>query len=328
MGSISEFAGRWNESTLLYEFGGPISPNSVYSVDIEDYSTHLVRKEEFPGYDEDLFAVDSVTYLSKDGTEIPAYILRMKEVLPDVSFAPEKPIPTLIYAYGGFGMSNLDVEFSYSRIQWMQHYGGMYVQVGIRGGGEYGEEWHEEGSVENRQNSFDDLAYCAKALHDSGLTVPELTAINGGSNGGTVVAVVAMQHPDWFGAMVSDVPVTDMLRFQHFTVGAAWIDEYGSSEEGGFDYLFAYSPLHNVAPVKYPWMLVTTGDHDDRVVPLHSYKFVATLQSVAGEVPDQSPLLLKITENGGHSGSAGISAAIDDKVQLYNFLTRAMDLKW
>merc|ERR1712146_614888 len=129
------------------------------------------------------------------------------------------------------------------------------------------------------------------------------TAINGGSNGGTVVAVAAMQHPELYGAVVSDVPVTDMLRYQHFTIGHAWIPVYGSSEVAEqFDYLYKYSPLHNVKPIKYPAMLVTTGDHDDRVVPLHSFKFVATLQDIAGSVPDQSPLLIAINQDQGHSG--------------------------
>ena len=139
------------------------------------------------------------------------------------------------------------------------------------------------GAGANRQNCFDDLHYAAKFLQSKGFTTPKFTAINGGSNGGTVVAVAGMQEPELYGAVVSDVPVTDMLRFQHFTIGHAWTSEYGSSENpNDFDNLYRYSPLHNVKPVKYPAMLVTTGDHDDRVVPLHSYKFVATMQAIAG----------------------------------------------
>ena len=165
--------------------------------------------------------------------------------------------------------------------------------------------------MENRQNVFDDLAYCAMYLHENNYTTPELTAINGGSNGGTVVAVAANQHPELFGVVVSDVPVTDMLRFQLFTIGAAWIGQYGSSEDGGFDYLIEYSPLHNVRAVKYPSMLVTTGDHDDRVVPLHSYKYVAELQYQAGDAMDiDHPILVKVIADQGHSGGQNTQAFI------------------
>jgi prolyl oligopeptidase len=304
------------------------NPGGIYGIDFATapkFETKHYWQTKIPGWNEEEYKVDRVFYKSKDGTEIPAFAVRQKSVLPTMDSKPEKPIPTLVYVYGGFGES-MDLSFSQSRNIWMKNYGGMYVVAAIRGGGEYGEEWHQKGMKDKRQNVFDDLAFCAKYLQEKGYTTPEFTAINGGSNGGTVVAATANQHPELFGAVVSEVPVTDMLRFQKFTIGSAWVPEYGSSEAGGFDYLYSYSPVHTVKRVKYPAMLVTTGDHDDRVVPLHAYKYVAALQDIAGAVPGQSPLLLSLEKNGGHSGGASVAAAIDERARMYGFLARIMKL--
>jgi prolyl oligopeptidase len=283
IGSFGMTGGRWNESLFQFTFSSLTNPGSMYQVDLsKSLKYEAIRKADLPGYDDEDFITDRVFYKSKDGTEVPIFLVRHKDVLPTLDSKPEGPIPTLLFVYGGFGVSN-PLTFSQSRRIWMQNYRGMFGYVSLRGGGEYGEEWHMMGAGANRQNCFDDLHYAAKFLQGKGYTTPKFTAINGGSNGGTVVAVAGMQEPDLYGAVVSDVPVTDMLRFQHFTIGHAWTGEYGSSENpSDFDNLYRYSPLHNVKPVKYPAMLVTTGDHDDRVVPLHSYKFVATMQAIAG----------------------------------------------
>lgn len=176
---------------------------------------------------------------------------------------------------------------------------------------------------------FDDLAYAAKYFHDKGISDGKHTAINGGSNGGTVVAATANQYPKLFGAVVSEVPVIDMLRFQKFTIGAAWVGEYGSADEGGFDYLIKYSPLHTVKKnVRMPAMMVVTGDHDDRVVPLHSYKYVATLQSTLARLKGQPPILISIQKDAGHSGGASMAGAVQERAQLFSFIARSMKIKW
>ena len=307
------------------------NPGGIYGVDFAtapNYESKHYWQTKIPGWNEDKYVVDRTFYESKDGTKVPMFAVRQKHVLPSLDIKPEKPIPTLIYVYGGFGES-MDLSFSQSRNVWMKNYGGMYVLAAIRGGGEYGEEWHQQGTKEKRQHVFDDLAYCAKHLQANGYTTPAFTAINGGSNGGTVVLATANQHPELFGAVVSDVPVADMLRFQKFTVGSAWVPEYGSSEDpAGFEYLYAYSPVHTVKRAAYPAVLVTTADHDDRVVPLHAYKFVAALQGTAGDVPGQSPLLLSIEKNGGHSGGASMAQAIDERARMYGFLAKVMKLSW
>ena len=194
---------------------------------------------------------------------------------------PANFIPTLLYGYGGFGYTIKPV-FSITKMMFMTNFKGMYCVPNLRGGGVYGEEWHKDGSLRNKQNSFDDFIAAAEYLISKGYTSSKHLTIQGGSNGGLLVAAVSNQRPELFAGAICSVPVIDMLRFHKFTVGHFWTSEYGNSEEGDVDYLLKYSPLHTVKKSVYPAMLVITGDHDDRVVPLHSYKYVAELQYTAG----------------------------------------------
>lgn len=333
LGTVEDFKGTFNQSKIMFRFGSFLYPGSIFSYDFakssdgiptEEYASPLIDKS----IDVKDFKSELTYYKSKDGTEIPLFIVRKKSVLPTLDSKPEKPIPTLIYVYGGFGKPQ-DMHYSQSRMLWMNNLDGIYAVAAIRGGGDKGEEWHRAGMRKNRMNVFDDLAYAAKFLHEKGITDAKHTAINGGSNGGTVVAATANLYPELFGAVVSDVPVIDMLRFQKFTIGHAWVGEYGSSEDGHFDTLMKYSPLHTVPKgKKMPAMLVTTGDHDDRVVPLHSYKYVATLQQNVGKAKGQPPLLIDIHKNAGHSGGATMSGSITSRARLYSFIARAMNIEW
>lgn len=281
-----------------------------------------------PSIDSKNFVSDLTYYKSKDGTEIPLFIIRKKSVLPTLDTKPEKPIPTIIYVYGGFGKSQ-EMKYSQSRMLWMNNYDGIYAVAAIRGGGDKGEQWHYAGMRDHRMNGFDDLAYAAKFLHEKGITDPKHTAINGGSNGGTVVAATANLYPSLFGAVVSDVPVIDMLRYPKFTIGHAWVGEYGSVEDGHFDYLMQYSPLHTVPKGKnMPAMLITTGDHDDRVVPLHSYKYAATLQERFARDKNQPPILIDIHKDAGHSGGATMSSSLEGRIRFYTFIAKAMNIEW
>lgn len=229
------------------------------------------------GVDTTQFVTDQVWYESKDGTKVPMFCIRKKSVLPDINTAPAKPIPTLLYGYGGFAIS-LTPYFSVTRLVLLNNLDGMFVVANIRGGGEFGEDWHHAGTLGKKQNVFDDFCGAAEHLQKMGLTDPKHTAIMGGSNGGTLVSSCCNQRPDLFAVGIVQVPVTDMLRFHKFTIGHFWCSDFGCSEkDGGFDYLIKYSPLHNVKEQKYPAMMTLTADHDDRVVPLHSYKYVAEL---------------------------------------------------
>ena len=213
----------------------------------------------------------------------------------------------------------------------MDNLGGMFVTANIRGGGEYGEEWHLGGAKEHKQNGYDDFIGAAEYLINNGYTDKHHLAIQGGSNGGTLVTAVTNQRPDLFAAVLGHVPVTDMLRFSLFTIGKAWISEYGDSHsKGGVDSILKWSPLHTIKAAKYPAMLITTGDHDDRVVPAHSYKYMAELQYRAGngKVPNQSPLLIQIGKNKGHSGGGGKEEGIKDLAKEIAFISRIMNLKW
>ncbi len=222
--------------------------------------------------------------------------------------------PIILYGYGGFNIS-LQPAFSSTRLLWMQNFGN-YAMVNLRGGGEFGDSWHDGGKQLNKQNVFDDFIAAAKFLVAEGYCTPDQITINGGSNGGLLVAAVSLQAPELFGCVVSQVPVTDMLRFHQFTIGYAWISDYGSAEESEemFKYLHGYSPVHNVKKgLNLPATLITTADHDDRVVPLHSFKLIATLQDVVGrDEKFKKPLLVRIETSAGHGAGKPISKIIDE----------------
>ena len=228
------------------------------------------------------------------------FVVRKKTTLPTMDSVPESPILTLLYGYGGFNIS-LTPMFSPSRLVFLNNMNGMLCVPSLRGGGEYGEDWHKAGTKEKKQNVFDDFIAAAEYLIDKKYTDPSKLVINGGSNGGTLVTACANQRPELYSCVISQVPVTDMLRFHRFTVGHFWCSDFGCADkDGGIDYLIKYSPLHTIKAQKYPSMLICTADHDDRVVPLHTFKYMAELQHTASEVEGQRPLLTRIDVNAGH----------------------------
>ena len=261
---------------------------------------------------------------SKDGTRVPLFITHKKGIPLDGSH------PTLLYGYGGFDV-NETPEFDLSRVIWLQH-GGVYADAVIRGGGEYGEEWHQQGMLSHKQNSFDDFIGCAQWLVDHHYTQPKKLAIEGGSNGGLLVAACTLERPDLFGAAISEVPVTDMLRYPKFAAGVAWLPEYGDpADAASFKYLRAYSPLHNIkVGVTYPALFVTSADSDDRVDPSHAKKFVATLQAAAELTAAQgkptNPILLRVDTKAGHGGGKPTTKVIDEISDEYAFLFRVLGM--
>jgi prolyl oligopeptidase len=231
--------------------------------------------------------------------------------------------PTLLYGYGGFSIS-LRPSFSTSVITWLEQ-GGIYAVANLRGGGEYGESWHEAGMLDKKQNVFDDFIAAAEWLIDNKYTNPKKLAIRGGSNGGLLTAACMLQRPELFGAVVCGVPVTDMLRYHKFTIGRYWAPDFGNAEASReeFEYLYAYSPLHNVkSGVEYPPILVTTADTDDRVVPSHAKKFVATLQ---GQAWGKNPILLRVETKAGHGSGKPTTKRIEALTDVYAFLFKILD---
>lgn len=296
-------------------------------------AVQLVYETRVPGYDSSQCVSERVFVTSKDGTRIPLFITRLKRTA-----ASGTPAPCILYGYGGFNIS-LNPAFSLTRVVWMQTFGGVACVANIRGGGEYGEEWHKAGSLFKKQNCFDDFCACAEHLFATGVTDASKLAIMGGSNGGLLVLACMLQRPELFRVVISQVPVADMLRFHRFTVGHAWVTDYGcadtSKEE--LDCLLAYSPLHKVvAPVAgrlgregtpLPSTLILTADHDDRVVPLHTFKMIATLQNVAGASPAQiHPLLARIEKNAGHGAGKPTSKTIREFAEIYAFIATEIGL--
>ena len=226
--------------------------------------------------------------------------------------------PTILYGYGGFAIS-LTPEFSAARIAFLEK-GGIYACVNLRGGLEYGEKWHEAGKKKNKQNVFDDFISAAEYLIKNKYTSPEKLAIQGGSNGGLLIGAVTNQRPDLFAVAIPQVGVLDMLRYQHFTIGWAWVDEYGSSEDSKemFEYLYKYSPLHNIKEgIDYPSILITTGDHDDRVVPAHSFKYA---QALHDKYKGKNPVLIRITEKAGHGAGKPTAKIITEIADIFAFI--------
>ena len=252
---------------------------------------------------------------SKDGTKIPLLISHRKDVEWNGT------TPTLLYGYGGFNIS-LTPGFSIEKLVWMEM-GGIYATANLRGGGEYGREWHEAGTLMNKQNVFDDFIASAEWLIKNNATSAENLGIYGRSNGGLLVAATVLQRPDLFGAAIPAVGVLDMLRYHKFTIGWAWADDYGTSDDPEmFEYLLGYSPLHNTkSDTDYPPILVATADHDDRVVPAHSYKFTAALQAAQKGLANPSrPSLIRIETRSGHGAGKSVEAKIAETVDMWGFL--------
>jgi prolyl oligopeptidase len=301
LGTIGGVSGHPDEEELFYSYVSFLQPATVYRYDLKK-RVQTVFFEPKLTFDASKYETKQVFYQSKDGTKVPMFITARK------GLALDGQNPTLLYAYGGFDISTLP-SFSPSRIAWLEM-GGVYAVANIRGGGEFGEAWHEAGMFEKKQNVFDDFIAAAEYLEREKYTSPAKLAIQGGSNGGLLIGAVLTQRPELFGVALPAVGVMDMLRYQKFTAGWGWKVEYGSADDSAqFAYLIKYSPLHNIrAGVKYPATLVTTSDHDDRVVPGHSFKFAAALQAAQA---GPAPVLIRIETKAGHGGGKPLDKVLD-----------------
>ena len=311
VGSASAPSGREEYKTLFYVFTSFLYPPTIFKYDVESGESSLFQKTSLK-FNPEEYEERQVTYNSKDGTPVTMFVVHKKGLQQDGNN------PCLLYAYGGFNVS-LSPSFSTSRILLLEN-GGVFAMPNLRGGGEYGEEWHKQGMLMKKQNVFDDFIAAAEYLIEEGYTKKEKLAVQGGSNGGLLVGAVMTQRPDLYAVALPAVGVMDMLRYHKFTVGKGWIPEYGSSEQSEemFNYLKSYSPVHNLkADVNYPATMVTTADHDDRVVPAHSFKFAAQLQqSHVGE----NPVLIRIETDAGHGAGKPTSKIIDEQADIYSFI--------
>ncbi|PRP79913.1 prolyl endopeptidase-like [Planoprotostelium fungivorum] len=302
-----------------------LSPGTIFSYNFDragDFKE--IYQTEVKGLDTSKMLTEQIKYESKDGTTVPMFVIRNKDIIMDGSHG------VLLYGYGGFSIS-LSPSFSAARLLFIQHYGAIVAIANLRGGNEYGEDWHLAGTLERKQNVFDDFISAGHSLVRLGYTSPRKIAIQGGSNGGLLVAACANQEPELFGAAVAQVGVLDMLKFHKFTIGYAWVSDYGSSDDAaGFQYLYKYSPLHNVKKGReYPSMLLMTADHDDRVVPLHSFKHISELQyQLGGEEYQKRPLLIRIEENAGHGAGKPMIKILQEAADMYTFISDQLGLKW
>ena len=316
IGSAGGFGGKRYDTETFYTFTSFTTPNTIYRYDMVSGESQVFRKANVD-FNGDEYETRQVFYSSKDGTQVPMFITHKKGLQLDGNN------PTYLYGYGGFNVS-LSPNFSISRLVWMEM-GGVYAIANLRGGGEYGEDWHQAGTKLNKQNVFDDFIAAAEWLIDNKYTKPQKLAIAGGSNGGLLVGACMTQRPELFGAAIPAVGVMDMLRFHKFTIGWAWCSDYGSPENSEeFKALYAYSPLHNLKPgTAYPATMITTADHDDRVVPAHSFKFAAALQAAhRGE----KPVLIRIETKAGHGAGKPTSKIIEELADEWAFLVRALDV--
>lgn len=317
LGSVG-FSGNKDSKECFFTFTSFTFPGSVYSYDMDKNTYELYRAPQVQFTPED-FVTEQIFYTSKDGTKVPMFLTYKKGLKRDGNN------PVFLYGYGGFNVS-LYPSFSTFRLPFLEN-GGIYVQTNLRGGGEYGEEWHVAGTKMNKQNVFDDFIAAAEYLIDNQYTSPKKIAIVGGSNGGLLVGACMIQRPELFGAAIPQVGVMDMLRYHKFTIGWNWASDYGTSEESKemFEYLYAYSPLHALKPgTTYPPTLITTADHDDRVVPAHSFKFAARLQ----ECNDGThPTLIRIDTKAGHGAGKPIAKIIEEQADIYGFIMYNLKVK-
>lgn len=316
IGSVSGFSGKRHDTETFYSFTSFTTPGTIYRYDMKIGKSEIFRQPQVD-FNADDYETKQIFYTSKDGTKLPMFITHKKGIKLDGNN------PTYLYGYGGFNIS-LTPSFSVSLLIWLEM-GGVYAVPNLRGGGEYGEEWHKGGMKEKKQNVFDDFIAAAEWLITSKYTQPAKLAIGGGSNGGLLVGACMTQRPDLFGAALPAVGVLDMLRFHKFTIGWAWVPEYGSAENAeDFPILSAYSPLHNLKPgTAYPATLITTADHDDRVVPAHSFKFAAALQAVHS---GDAPVLIRIETKAGHGAGKPTTKIIEEAADKWGFLVRVLGI--
>ena len=317
IGTAGGFQGHFDDPETFFVYTSYNTPTTVNRLDVETGEVTVFRKPDV-AFDTDDYVVKQVFYESADGTRVPMFISHHKD------FEPNGNTPTMLYGYGGFNISQTPA-FSITRLAWMEM-GGVYAVANLRGGGEYGEEWHKAGTKLQKQNVFDDFIAAAEYLIDQNYTNPSKLAIFGGSNGGLLVGAVANQRPDLFGAAIPAVGVMDMLRFHKFTAGRFWVDDYGSSDDPEeFKALLAYSPYHNIKPgTEYPAVLVTTADTDDRVVPGHSFKYAAAIQQAqAGD----APVLIRIETRAGHGAGKPTDKVVQEYADRWAFLVKNLDMR-
>ena len=315
------FSSRYDEPEVYYGFTSFVYPMTVFKYDIEKNESTVFRAPKVDFKPED-FTTEQVFVISKDGTKVPMFLTYKKGLQMDGKN------PTLLYGYGGFNIT-LNPGFSTSRLPFLEN-GGIYAQMNLRGGNEYGEEWHLAGTKLQKQNVFDDCIACAEYLIQKNYTSPDYLALNGGSNGGLLVGAVVNQRPDLFKVAVPQVGVMDMLRYHLFTIGWNWASDYGTSEddEAMFKALYAYSPLHTIQSgddVHYPAIMVTTADHDDRVVPAHSFKYAAALQA-AQTGPE--PKIIRIDSKAGHGGGKPVAKVLEEQADIYSFILYNMGVEY
>lgn len=313
------FSGERGQKECFYSFASFTVPGTIYQYDMAQNKS-TVYTEPKVKFDLGKYTTEQVFCISKDGTHVPMFLTYRK------GLKHNGKNPVLIYGYGGFNIS-LSPNFSSMRIPFLEN-GGIYVQVNLRGGSEYGEEWHVAGTKMQKQNVFDDFISAAEWLVTNSFTSKDHIAIMGGSNGGLLVGACMTQRPDLFKVCIPQVGVMDMLRYHKFTIGWNWAPDYGTSEDSKemFEYLYSYSPLHNLKKgVSYPATLVTTADHDDRVVPAHSFKFAATLQECQGGT---APVLIRIDSKAGHGGGKPLAKQLEEQVDIYSFIMWNLGMKF
>lgn len=317
-GTAGGFSGKKSDKDVYYSFTNYTTPTVMYKMDPETGKAEIYKKPEVR-FNSDSYVSEQVFYESADGTKIPMIITYSKDTSRDGKN------PTILYGYGGFSISETP-EFSVTTALWLEM-GGIYAVPNIRGGGEYGEKWHLAGTKMNKQNVFDDFISAAQYLTDNNYTSTPYLAVRGGSNGGLLVGAVMTQRPDMFAVALPAVGVLDMLRYHKFTAGAGWAYDYGTADDNPemFRYLLGYSPVHNIKEgINYPATLITTSDHDDRVVPAHSFKFAATLQA---KHSGTNPVLIRIETNAGHGAGTPVSKSIEQYADLFSFTLWNMGIK-
>lgn len=328
VGTIGGYSGRKEQTQMFFSFTSFLTPGTIFLCDftVEPVVHKVFRTIKVDGFDPSLFETQQMFYKSKDGTEIPMFLIHKKGLVLDGSH------PCFLYGYGGFSIS-ITPGFSVSRLIFLQNFGGVAAIANIRGGGEYGEEWHLAGCFGKKQNVFDDFVAAGEYLIANRYTSSEKLVIEGGSNGGLLVTACMNQRPDLFKCVVGHVSVTDMLKFHKYTIGHAWTTDFGCSDkEEDFKFLMKYSPLHNVnarEDCQYPALLLFTADHDDRVVPLHSYKLISEIQHVLGNDPKQTnPLLIKIDTESGHGFGKPTAKRIQESADEFGFISHMLKAEW